>query len=103
VFQKPEDLLAHAQESAPGAAGSERETRTSWVVTDEEAPMGKWWVAKCCGRVFEHSAHLGGHRCSTVEPPWQYHERRAEEKHEREARAAARSARLAARPWYRFW
>jgi len=102
VFEKPADLLAHAQERAPGATGSERETRTSWVITDEDAPLGEWWVTKCCGRVFDHSAKLGGHRCTT-EQRWQMYERHADEKREREARAAAHRARLASRPWYRFW
>ncbi len=102
MVDKPADLLAHAQEHAPGGDGAERETRTSWIVADEEAPRGEWWIAKCCGRVFDHSAKLGGHRCEPGLPAWQRFARDAEQKR---ARAAAQDARraAAARPWYRFW
>ena len=102
MVDKPADLLAHAQEYAPGGDGAERETRTSWIVADEEAPRGEWWIAKCCGRVFDHSAKLGGHRCEPGLPAWQRFARDAEQKR---ARAAAQDARraAAARPWYRFW
>ena len=101
MVEKPADLLAHAQKHAPGVQGSERETRTSWVVKDEDAPLGEWWIAKCCGRVFDHSAKLGGHRCVPAEQRWQIAERSAREARARAAAEARRAA--AARPWYRFW
>ena len=102
-MNKPADLLAHAQEHAPGGDGAERETRTSWIVADEEAPLGEWWIAKCCGRVFDHSAKLGGHRCTPGEPRWQWEERTAKERAARGAAYDARRAALAARPFWRFW
>jgi len=101
-MNKPADLLAHAQEHAPGGDGAERETRTSWIVADEDAPRGEWWIAKCCGRVFDHSAKLGGHRCAPGELRWQSAERRAREARTRAAAADARRV-AAARPWFRFW
>ena len=100
MFEKPADLLAHAQERAPGATGSERETRTSWVITDEDAPLGEWWVTKCCGRVFDHSAKLGGHRCAPGVPAWQRKLRDVEQKRARDTAVSARRA-TAALPWYR--
>jgi len=108
VREKPADLLAHAQKHAPGVHGSERETRTSWVVRDEDAPLGEWWITKCCGRVFDHSAKLGGHSC---EPGLSRSERftREMKARQRAARTApqlasdARRAAPAARPFWRFW
>ena len=102
MLDRPADLLAHAQEHAPGVHGSERETRTSWVVRDEDAPLGEWWITKCCGRVFDHSAKLGGHRCAPGVPAWQRVTRDAVQKRTRAAAADARRA-AAALPWYRFW
>jgi len=117
VVEKPADLLAHAQKHAPGGDGAERETRTSWIVADEDAPLGEWWIAKCCGRVFDHSAKLGGHSCEPglsrserFAREWKERQRalaaprRAKQKRERERAAAADARRAAAaRPWYRFW
>ena len=102
MLDRPADLLAHAQEHAPGVHGSERETRTSWVVRDEDAPLGEWWITKCCGRVFDHSAKLGGHRC---EPGVSRSERFARDIKARRERAApdTRRAAPAARPFWRFW
>ena len=103
MVEKPADLLAHAQKHAPGVHGGERETRTSWVVRDEDAPLGEWWIAKCCGRVFDHSAKLGGHRCTPGVPTWQ---RVMEQSKQKRARATAQDARRAApaaRPFWRFW
>jgi len=102
VREKPADLLAHAQKHAPGVHGSERETRTSWVVRDEDAPLGEWWITKCCGRVFDHSAKLGGHRCEPGVPMWEQVGRYAKQKRERAAAAGARRV-VVAVPWYRFW
>ena len=116
MVAKPADLLAHAQKHAPGGDGAEREARTSWIVADEDAPLGEWWIAKCCGRVFDHSAKLGGHSCEPglsrserFAREWKERQRalaaprRAKQKRER-ARSAAEARRAAAdRPWYRFW
>ena len=105
MLEKPADLLAHAQKHAPGGRGSERETRTSWVVADEKAPLGEWWVAKCCGRVFDHSAKLGGHGCTPgvpAVPVWELALQDAKQKRARAAAADARRA-AAARPFWRFW
>ena len=99
-MNKPADLLAHAQKNAPGGDGDERETRTSWVVRDEDAPLGEWWIAKCCGRVFDHSAKLGGHRCEPGVPMWQQDKRRERMAEQRATFAAERRA-VAALPWYR--
>ena len=85
----------------------------SWVVADADAPLGEWWVAKCCGRVLDSPAKVGGHRCAGTEQPWERDRRRVLVSQEREAsrakyaaeraaRAAERAAR-ATRPWYRFW
>jgi len=100
MVNKPADLLAHAQKNAPGGDGAERETRTSWVVRDEDAPLGEWWVSKCCGRVFDHSAKLGGHRCKPGVPVWQKVRDRDGRAERRETLAAERRA-VAALPWYR--
>lgn len=104
MLDKPADLLAHAQEHAPGGDGAERETRTSWIVADEEAPLGEWWITKCCGRVFDHSAKLGGHRCPDRLglKSWELRALDMEKKRAREAATVARRA-AAARPFWRFW
>jgi len=102
VLDKPADLLAHAQKHAPGGDGAERETRTSWIVADAEAPLGEWWITKCCGRVFDHSAKLGGHRCEPGVPMLERMRREAEKKRSWAAAADARRV-AAARPFWRFW
>ena len=100
MVNKPANLLAHAQKHAPGGDGSERETRCAWIVADKDAPHGEWWVAKCCGRVLDSSAKVGGHRCSDSLQPWQRDRLQLRRAEQRETFAAERRA-LAALPWYR--
>ena len=61
--RKPSDLLKYARKNAP-SEGDERETRCAWIVRDDDAPLGEWWIAKCCGAVLDSSAKVGGHRCT---------------------------------------
>ena len=85
---KPSDLLKYARKNAP-SDGEERETRCAWIVRDEDAPLGAWWICKRCAVVLDSSAKVGPHRCIPKRAP---------------RRAAARSAQQSgARSRWRFW
>ena len=86
--RKPSDLLQYARKHAP-REGDERETRCAWIVRDDDAPAGEWWICKRCEVVLDSSAKVGAHTCRPKRAP---------------RRAAARSAQqTGARTRWRFW
>jgi len=86
--RKPLNLLQYARKHAP-REGDERETRCAWIVRDDDAPAGEWWICKRCEVVLDSSAKVGAHTCRPKRAP---------------RRAAARSAQqTGARTRWRFW
>jgi len=66
--RKPSDLLKYARKHAP-SDGDERETRCAWIVRDDDAPLGEWWICKRCEVVLDSSAKVGAHRCRPKRAP----------------------------------
>ena len=83
--RKPSNLLQYARKHAP-SDGDERETRCAWIVRDEDAPAGEWWICKRCEVVLDSSAKVGAHSCIRRAP----------------RRAAARRAQPSGARWWPF-